>query len=67
MATVGKRLWEAMLRAGNYRCALCKRGWSEVTLTADHIRPRSKGGTNDPANLRILCKGCNERKGARWE
>lgn len=30
-------------------------------LTLDHIKPRSEGGSNDPENLRPMCKQCNER------
>jgi hypothetical protein len=28
----------------------------------DHIKPKSKGGTNDPANAQHLCRGCNRKK-----
>lgn len=31
-------------------------------LTVDHIRPRSRGGTNDLTNLQILCRNCNSSK-----
>lgn len=31
----------------------------------DHILPVILGGTNDRANLRLLCKRCNRAKGAR--
>lgn len=33
-------------------------------LTLDHIKPLSKGGTNDPANLAVRCRPCNSAKGA---
>lgn len=31
-------------------------------LTVDHIVPKAAGGTNDPDNLQVLCRGCNSRK-----
>jgi 5-methylcytosine-specific restriction endonuclease McrA len=31
----------------------------------DHIFPRSRGGQNNPENLRVLCITCNAQKGAR--
>jgi 5-methylcytosine-specific restriction protein A len=34
-------------------------------LTADHIVPKAAGGTNDPSNIQVLCRGCNSRKHAR--
>lgn len=30
----------------------------------DHIFPRSRGGQNDPDNLRLACVSCNESKAA---
>lgn len=33
-------------------------------LQFDHIIPVAMGGGSDPANLQILCGGCNRRKGA---
>ena len=34
-------------------------------MTIDHIHPRSKGGTDDPENLQLLCGACNSMKGDR--
>jgi 5-methylcytosine-specific restriction endonuclease McrA len=34
-------------------------------LTGDHITPLSKGGTNEAANVRVLCRSCNSRRGNR--
>lgn len=38
-----------------------------VYLSVDHIVPRSRGGTNDPSNLRCLCTTCNTLKGTKSE
>ncbi|QRO33990.1 HNH endonuclease [Chromobacterium violaceum] len=34
-------------------------------LTIDHIKPLSRGGTDDLVNLQFLCRPCNSAKGAR--
>ena len=31
--------------------------------TVDHIVPHSKGGGNNPGNLRAMCRSCNSAKG----
>jgi 5-methylcytosine-specific restriction endonuclease McrA len=33
-------------------------------LTGDHIIARSRGGTNDQANVRVACRRANSAKGA---
>jgi 5-methylcytosine-specific restriction endonuclease McrA len=40
--------------------------WKKQRPTFDHIRPRKKGGTDDPANLRLAHAACNKRKGSSW-
>ncbi|MHC1789006.1 HIT domain-containing protein [Solidesulfovibrio sp.] len=45
------------------RCALCGATNQDRPLDVDHIRPRSKGGGNEYANLQILCSKCNRAKG----
>ena len=43
----------------------CRRCGSIFQLEVDHIRPKSRGGINQLANLQSLCRPCNQRKGAR--
>jgi 5-methylcytosine-specific restriction endonuclease McrA len=31
----------------------------------DHLVPRSRGGSDDAANLVLCCKSCNSRKGPK--
>lgn len=33
-------------------------------LTADHIVAKARGGTDEPSNMQVLCRGCNSRKHA---
>jgi len=44
-------------------CQLC--GTDEGEMHIDHIIPRKVGGDHSLDNLRVLCKSCNLRKGAK--
>jgi HNH endonuclease len=54
-----------LARRDGDRCQLCGgpfgKGFSRRTL--DHIIPRSKGGTNHPANLQLAHFRCNHQRG----
>lgn len=46
----------------SFTCAFCDldmRGMDARLITLDHIKPRSKGGTDDPKNLVTACLRCN--------
>lgn len=43
--------------------AVCKYCGSAEKLTADHVVPLTRGGTNDLANLVACCRDCNLKKG----
>jgi len=44
-------------------CVRCgTTGSKDNPLTADHIVPKSKGGTDDEWNLECLCRKCNSAK-----
>lgn len=53
--------WTVFEKDG-WACVECA---STFDLTVDHIHPQARGGVDDPANLRTLCRPCNSRKGAR--
>ena len=49
-------------KQGGY-CNGCKRTYELKDLTIDHIKPVSKGGSDKPGNLQLLCSNCNSTKG----
>lgn len=53
---------ELVYERDEYRCVECA---ATEDLTLDHIYPWSLGGSDDPHNLRTLCRPCNSSKGAR--
>jgi ATP adenylyltransferase len=53
--------YQVLKQAGG-RCELCGASHDEVPLDVDHIIPRAKGGSNDEANLQVLCRTCNAQK-----
>ena len=55
-----KRL--ATFKRDGFQCAECS---STEDLSIDHVVPERHGGTLELENLRVLCKSCNSRKGAR--
>ena len=52
-------------RYGNWCPGYRRRGHAASLanpLTVDHKVPRSKGGSDHPSNLTVLCRHCNSRK-----
>ena len=57
---VPTRLRYETLKKHNFQCQSCGATVEDgAKLEIDHIKPASKGGTNDPDNLQVLCKDCN--------
>jgi len=58
--------WEVrayLLLKYEYRCVYC--GKTNVPFEVDHIRPRSRGGSDRISNLCLVCHECNQTKGDR--
>jgi hypothetical protein len=49
-----------VLHRDGHRCTYCE---STQQLTADHVVPLTRGGTNDLSNLTACCIPCNTQKG----
>jgi len=47
------------------KCPCCSEFISFEKITIDHIIALSKGGSNYPSNIQLLCKSCNSAKGNR--
>ena len=46
-------------------CVGCNTHFPFRVMDVDHVLPRSKGGTDHPDNLQLLCSGCNRSKGGK--
>ena len=61
-----KSLFQRLLHKYKFKCVDC--GETDVkTLTIDHKRPVSKGGSDNLSNLQILCHSCNSRKSDKYD
>lgn len=52
-----------LLHKQNNQCIKCLISFELVPYTVDHITPLSRGGSNWPDNLQLLCGSCNASKG----
>ena len=53
-----QELRQQALEQDNYKCGNCG---STRNLHVHHIVPLSKGGSNEPGNLRTLCRTCHTK------
>jgi 5-methylcytosine-specific restriction endonuclease McrA len=64
----GRRYADAarIVRANAMRCHICGEGWRpDDPWVADHIIPRTYGGSDDIENLAEAHASCNGRRGAK--
>ncbi|MCC2383483.1 hypothetical protein CN333_00015 [Bacillus thuringiensis] len=61
--SLGKRTRFEVFKRDSFKCQYCGRSAPDVVLEVDHIKPKSKGGTNDLINLITSCFDCNRGKG----
>jgi len=59
----GYEVREYLLNKFNRQCAYCNA--KDTALEIEHIKPRSKGGSNRVSNLTLACHKCNQAKGNR--
>jgi 5-methylcytosine-specific restriction endonuclease McrA len=52
--------WDSLLENTGHKCLAC--GRVDRPLTADHVIPLSKGGSNTIDNIQPLCGPCNSSK-----
>lgn len=55
----------ALFEAQDGFCAACRVDLSIAGYHVDHVHPLSKGGSNGPENLQLLCPTCNKKKSAK--
>ena len=53
--------WAIYLR-DEFRCLYCGIHMSQCVVTLDHLKSRSRGGSNKADNLVTCCQPCNARK-----
>ncbi|NEQ87121.1 MAG: HNH endonuclease [Moorea sp. SIO2I5] len=56
----GYEIREYLLEKWNRKCAYC--GGKDTRLEVEHIKPKSKGGSNRISNLTLACHSCNQAK-----
>jgi hypothetical protein len=62
---ISKERRQSLLQKAQFRCGYCltQEVVSGISLTVEHLVPKSSGGTDDEENLWISCRLCNEAKG----
>jgi 5-methylcytosine-specific restriction endonuclease McrA len=61
---INDELKQAIRERAKYVCEYCHspERLSANRLTVDHVIPKSLGGSDQPTNLALACRRCNERR-----
>lgn len=62
---VSRTVEKAIYEKYQHCCAICGRETAFDEGEVDHIKPKTKGGTDEPSNLQWLCHRCNKLKGCK--
>jgi 5-methylcytosine-specific restriction endonuclease McrA len=54
--------WKQLKAHYAFTCLCCGKQEPDIKLSADHVIPLAKGGSNDISNIQPLCTVCNARK-----
>lgn len=54
--------WYNLCEFYEFHCLKCRKIFPFGSLTVDHVKPISKGGTSFIENIQPLCKKCNSSK-----
>lgn len=61
-----EKLRKVILERDSGLCQPCLKAERTTLAThVDHITPKSAGGTDDPPNLRAICRACHDEKTRR--
>jgi 5-methylcytosine-specific restriction endonuclease McrA len=56
---------ETLVRRDGPACVWCGREPWRQDRSAEHLLPRSRGGSGNEANLVVACRRCNKQRGSR--
>ncbi len=62
-----KGLKQQLMSRQDDTCVYCGHRRTARTLDIDHMTPVVRGGSNEPSNLQVICRPCNQRKGLQTD
>lgn len=61
-----EQLRASILKRDRYLCQPCfRKGRITAAAQVDHVKPKARGGTDDPGNLESTCCPCHDVKSAK--